>query len=185
MLTGDDDENIEKEAKEEGANFVSNSYITVVKKPLNLLAVQEIIRVLGTKLYLDLKKSNEELIKTNDERVGWAKERKDLQNQLMMLTQKFEKATSEAVGNINHYKSKAKEYKSKTRQANLKLSQMATKLARLQAENIPGQINMASMGNEIKGSEFSGMMSPELRQIENEIAKTLNAHKELAGKMGV
>ena len=51
MLTGDDDENIEKEAKEEGANFVSNSYITVVKKPLNLLAVQEIIRVLGTKLY--------------------------------------------------------------------------------------------------------------------------------------
>ena len=153
------------------------------EKHRNLLSTEQAHMNVRDKLELTVKKYNDTVVGLEEEKVGWAKERKDLQAQIMTLTQRLEKTTKEAIDNINHYKSKAREYKAKTRQANLKLNQIAGKFARAQAENLslPGN---ATISPEVKGSEFSELV-PELRQIESEIARTLNAHKQIAGKLGL
>ena len=133
-------------------------------------------------LEFSIKSIDEEHQKVLEEKKHWTMERVQLQSQISELAQKLETATKKTVDEVKNYREKASSYKSKVRQANLKLQQMATKLARVQAESfVAGEYRSIPVVRQpppmLAGVE--GMIH-DVKELESEIAETLDKHKEMA-----
>jgi len=162
------------------------------EKHRNLLSTEQAHVTVKDKLELAVKNAEEEIKKLAEEKLAWNKERKDLQAQLVNLTQQYEKTTKDAADTLKHYKIKAKEYKEKVKQANIKLSSMANKLSSIHIENIPPSYQnlpprpkYATYAADIKKPGIAEEMRQEIQETQNEIAKTLDKHKQIASKMGL
>lgn len=143
-------------------------------------------------LEFSMKTVEEEFHKIAEEKKFWNGERTDLQKQIAEMTQKLELSTRNMAEHVKKYKQKAVDYKNKVKQANLKLQQMASKLSRFQIEGIQPGYDYKAVSADIGKTPFVPAeenilidAAQDAKQLEEQIAETLEKNKEMQTDLGI
>ncbi len=148
----------------------------------SLTKTQELVQC-KDHLEVSLRVLQEENQRLLEEKSSWEVEREKLQQQVTELIRKVEMVANGSAEQVKKYIRKASAYKSKARQGDLKLQQMSARL--VEAEAFPslagGETVREGLSEEVLRAQYSS--TPEARQLEAEIASTLEKSSTAAGEL--